>query len=40
MIEWARLEISSRKPDTKGISSKDRHNKAQKWQGPNRSRRD
>ena len=35
--EWERLEISSRKSDTQGnISCKDRHDKGQKWYGPNR----
>ena len=34
-------EISSRKLEIQGnISCKDGHNKGQKWQGPNRSRRD
>ena len=34
-------EISSRKLEIQGnISCKDGHNKWQKWQGPNRSRRD
>ena len=38
--EWERLEISSRKLEIPGnISCKDRHNKGQKWYGPNRSRK-
>ena len=39
--EWERLQISSRKLDTKGtfISCKDGHNKGQKQYGPTRSRR-
>ena len=36
-----KLEISSRKLEIpREISCKDRHNKGQKLQGPNRSRRD
>ena len=39
-IEWERLEISSRKSEMlRELSSKDGHNKGQKWYGPNRSRR-
>ena len=40
-IEWETLEISSRKLKISGnISCKDRHNKGQKQQGPNRNRGD
>ena len=39
-IEWERLEISSRKLETKGtFHAMMGHNKEQKWYGPNRSRR-
>ena len=39
-MEWERLEISSRKLEIQGnISCKERHNKGQKRNGPNRSRR-
>ena len=38
--EWERLEISSKNQGYQGnISCKDGHNKGQKQQGPNRSRR-
>ena len=38
--EWEKLEISSENwRDQGNISCKDRHNKGQKWQGPNRDRR-
>jgi len=36
IIEWERLEISSRKSE---ITCKDGLNKGQKWYGPNRSTR-
>ena len=40
IIEWERLEISSRKLDTKGIfHAKMGTIKGQKWYRPNRSRR-
>ena len=46
IIEWERLEISSRKLDTlvssdtkRTFQCKEGHNKGQKWYGPNRSRR-
>ena len=39
-IEWARLDISSRKLEIpREHSCKDGLNKGQKWYGPNRSRR-
>ena len=43
VIEWERLEISSRKleiPREHFIESEDGLDKGQKWYGPNRSRRD
>ena len=40
-IEWERLEISSRKLEIpRGYYMQDRHDKGQKWQRHNRSRRD
>ena len=49
-IEWKRLAISQKKKTKQNththtkmeipISCKDGHNKGQKWQGPNKSRRD
>ena len=40
-VGWERLETSSRKLEIpREISWKDGHNKGQKWQGSNRSRRD
>ena len=40
IIEWERLEISSRKLEiSRNISCKDGLDKGQKWYGPNRSRR-
>ena len=39
-IEWERLEISSRKVEIPRDYFMQRHNKGQKEQGPNRSRRD
>ena len=38
IIEWERLEISSRKSEiSQEHFSKDGHNKGQKWHGPKRS---
>ena len=38
-IEWERLEISSRKLEIpREHFTQDRHNKGQKWYGPNRCR--
>ena len=38
--EWERLEISSRKLEIpRELFIQDGHNKGQKWNGPNRSRR-
>ena len=46
-IEWERLAISQKQTNKQTqknleipISCKDGHNKGQKWQGPNKSRRD
>ena len=40
-IEWERLEISSGNwRCQENTSRKDEHNKGQKYQGPNKSRRD
>ena len=38
-IEWERLGVSSRKLEIPREHFKDRHNRGQKWYGPNRSRR-
>ena len=38
-MEWARLEISSRKLEIPREICKDGLNKGQKWYGPNRGRR-
>ena len=41
IIEWERIKISSRRSELpREHSCKDGHNKGQKWQDPNRSRRD